>query len=489
MRRLAALTLVSVSLVTFWAACDKSDPSTDGSPPSSRVQLKPCRVPNVKEELRCGVYEVYENRKTQAGRKIPLKIIVVPAKKPHPIKGPVFYMAGGPGETATELVDLTITWGDSDEYDLVMVDQRGTGDGHRLDCPSPHSDDNLEGYLNGPFDAAAARACRDELSKKFDLTQYSTPNFADDIDEVRQAMGYDKININAGSFGTYAALIYMRRHGEHVRTAYLTSMVPLSNRVPLYHAQGAQSGLDQLFKDCENDAPCHAAYPRLREDFSAVLEKVREKPVETFVSHPVSGARTRIHLTERAFGDAIRVMMYRTPRDVPFLIERAAAGDFGPFAEAGLRANRGIYSGGRMGLHYCITCTEFVSRIRPDEIEPATRGSFLGSWRVRDQMAACKEWPKTELPADYFEPFRVETPALVVSGGTDPVVSPNLDEEVKSTLPNGIHLVVPGAGHTPENDCVRSIRHQFFDTGTIKDLDTSCLSKIGPAVPFKLPGQ
>ena len=122
----------------------------------------------------------------------------------------------------------------------------------------------------------------------------------------------------------------------------------------------------------------------------------------TWVKHPVTGARTDIHLTERAFADAVRTMMYRSrkARELPFLIEQALAGDFSPFAEAALRSGRDIYSGGRMGLHYCITCNEFVRRIRPEEIEPVTRESFLGSWRVRDQMAACKEWPKTDLPAD-----------------------------------------------------------------------------------------
>jgi pimeloyl-ACP methyl ester carboxylesterase len=370
-----------------------------------------------------------------------------------------------------------------------MIDERGTGVVDRLDCTSPGSDDDLEGYLNGPFDAAAARACRDELQKKYDLSQYTTPNFADDIDEIRQAMGYDEINLNAGSFGTYAAQIYMRRHGDHVRTAYLTSPVTLKDRVPLYHARSAQSGLEQLFKDCDADAACHEAYPRLGDDFAAVLKKVREQPASTFVRHPVTGTRTEIHLTERMFADAVRVMMYREPsaHQVPFLIERALAGDFNPFAEAGLRANRGIYSGGSMGLHYCITCNEFVSRIDPEEIEPATRGFFLGSWRVRAQMAACKEWAKTELPVDFFEPFQLKTPSVLVWGLEDPASAPALGrEEAKSYVPNGIQVLVPGAAHTPENDCTRAIRHQLFRTGTTDGLDISCVGKLKP-LPFKLP--
>ena len=299
-------------------------------------------------------------------------------------------------------------------------------------------------------------------------------------------MGYDKININAGSFGTYAAQIYMRRHGEHARSAYLTSLVTLSNRVPLYFARAAQAGLHQLFKDCEEDKACHVAYPRFREDFAAVLNKVREQPVTTWVKHPVTGARTEIHLTERAFADAVRVMMYHSAREIPVLVEQALAGDFTPFAEAALRANRGIYSGGRLGLHYCITCNEFVSRIRPEEVEPATRGKFLGSWRVKDQMAACKEWPKTELPADYFEPFRLETPAVLVSGATEPASRPDWGEEVKSYMPNAVQLIVRGGAHTPENECTRSIRHELFRTGTTKGLDVGCIGKVQP-VPFKLP--
>jgi pimeloyl-ACP methyl ester carboxylesterase len=487
MRKFAITSLAFASAATFWASFAGSDPAPAGSA-ASAVALTPCHVDGVKEELRCGIFNVFENRRTRTGRKLPLKIMLIPARQPHPDRGPVFYMAGGPGETATELASLVMEWGDADEHDVVLVDERGTGDGHRLDCQSPRSDDNLEGYLNGPFDPVAARACRDDLQRKYDLSQYTTPNFADDIDDVRSAMGYDKININAGSFGTYAAQIYMRRHGEHVRSAYLTSLVTLSMRVPLYHARGAQWGLDRLFKDCDENTACHAAYPRLRENFIAVLDKVREAPVATWVNHPVSGARTEIHLTERAFADAVRVMMYRSPsaREVPFLVEQALTGDFSPFAEAALRANRAIYTGGRMGLHYCITCNEFVRRIRPQDVEPATRGSFLGPWRIRDQMAACQDWPKTDLPNDYFEPFRLEVPAVLISGATDPASTPNWGEEVKSFMPNAIHVVVPGGAHTPENECTRSIRSQLFRTGTTKGLDTSCMAKVQP-LPCKLP--
>jgi hypothetical protein len=101
-------------------------------------------------------------------------------------------------------------------------------------------------------------------------------------------------------------------------------------------------------------------------------------------------------------------------------------------------------------------------------------------------MEVCKAWPKTELPGDYFKPFRSNVPALLISGDTDPVAPPRWGEEVKSFMPNAIHLVVPGGGHTPDNTCTRSIRAEMFRTGTTKGLDLSCMAKLKPA-PFKLP--
>src|SRR5262249_28708941 len=311
-----------------------------------------------------------------------------------------------------------------------------------------------------------------------------------DIDEVRQAMGYDKINIVAGSFGTYAAQMYIRSHGDNVRSAYLASVVPLTNRVPLYHAQAVQRALEQLFTQCQRNDACRAAYPRLPEDFATVMAKVQEGPVLTWVRHPVTGINVRIHLFEPSFADSIRVMMYSSDRarEVPFLIEQAKAGDFRPFADAAVRTVQGFYTGVRMGLHYSITCNEFVNRIRPEEVEPATRGSFFGSWRVKNQMAVCQEWPKTKLPSDYFEPFRSEVPAVLVSSDTDPVAPPHWGEQVKSFMPKAIHLVVPGGGHTPENSCTRSVRDQLFRRGTTEDLDLSCIAKQ-QATPFKVSSQ
>lgn len=479
---------IAAAMLTLAAALATSLASAQSGPAPARVSLTPCRLDGVETELRCGVYNVFENRQTRRGRLLPLKIVLIPARAPHPDRGPIFYLAGGPGETVTEMAPYIIGWGDNSENDVVLVDERGTSEGSPLDCASLGSDDNLEGYLKGPFDPAATRLCRARLEQSFDLSQYTTAAFVEDLEEVRRAMGYDRINLSGGSFGTYAGQMYLRRYGEHVRSAYLVSLVTLSNRVPLYLAEASQQALDQLFSQCEQDTACRSAYPQVRKDFAAVLAKVHAQPVLTWVHHPVTGKRTEVHLSERAFVDAVRVMLYSSEqaREIPFLIGQANAGDFNPFAEVALRTVRGIYGGVRVGLNYAITCNEFVNRIRPEDVEPATRGTYFGSWRVNSQMAVCSDWAKTNVPAGHFEPFRSDVPALLVSGDTDPGTPPRWGEEVKSFMPNATHIVVRGGGHTPENACTRAIRGQLFRTGTTRGLDLSCVAKLQPA-PFKLP--
>ena len=342
----------------------------------------------------------------------------------------------------------------------------------------PAPSDNVESYLNGPFDPAAARSCRDELGREYDLTQYSTPNFVEDIDEVRRAMGYEKINVSAGSFGTYAALIYMRRHPEHVRTAYLKSLTPLSDRVPLYFSEAAQLALDELFKECEKDSQCLAAYPKSRDDFASLLKKLQTGPVLTSVRHPVTGAQTEVHLTERAFGDALRLMMYHNPYEIPSLLEQAKAGNFSPFADEAVRVNRGIYSGGRMGLHYAITCNEFVSRIRPKRWKPqhAELFSAPGECAIRWRPARTGQRPS-------YPPITIShsvgSQIVLVSTEADPASSSGRwDKEVASTMPNAVHVTVPGLGHPTDNKCLQAIRHALFRSGTTKNLDISCMAKL-----------
>jgi pimeloyl-ACP methyl ester carboxylesterase len=444
-------------------------------------------LPDIPEELRCGTFHVPENREVSGGRLLPLRVVVLPARAAQK-REPIVFLSGGPGEAATAAAPGFVDSWERQNHDVVLLDLRGTGEGHHLDCDLGGSDDDLQGYLLPLFsDATRVAACGKALAKKADLTRYTTAQAMEDLDALRQALGYDRINIQAGSYGTRAALYYIRRYGRHVRAALLSGIAALENRTPLYHAAAAQRAFDELVEQCEAEPACRAAYPRLRDDLRSILERLRSAPATARISHPTTGVPADIVLTEPAFGDGLRVMLYSVEggRRVPHLLQRAKSGDFTEFGEAALRTSRDFKNAIRMGLLLSVTCSEDVRRIRPEEVERETAGSFTGPHRVRGQMAACSVWPRADIPADYHRLFQSDVPALIVSGALDPVTPPQWGEVMRRYLPNSVHLVMSGA-HVSSNECLAAIGSRFFLTGGVTDLDTGCVDDLDNP-PFELP--
>lgn len=480
MHRIAASFLFTVGLI--------GGPAVSASPPGAAAAkpaplVAPCQLAGVERELRCGVLHVEENRERPNGRRLPLKVIVIPAKSGNPAPDPVFMLAGGPGQAVTDFATPIAKFAALEDRDLVLVDQRGTGEGHSLDCKADPSGTDLQALLQPFFhDPLRFRTCRQDLERRTDLTQYTTADFIEDLEEVRQALGYQRINLEGASYGTRAAFVYMQMHPERIRSAMLTGIAPLSNRAPLYHAAAAQRAFDLLAEQCAADPACGRAFPAVKEDLAAVIARLRTAPVPVSVRDPVSGNPVELQLTEAAFGDGLRVMLYSAKggRAIPLLLQRARSGDLTPFAEAAVKSNRGISTGLRQGLNLAVTCTEDVARIRPEEVARETAGSFIGDHRVRGQMAACAEWPRAKLPSGYFDVRPVSVPTLLVSGNLDPVTPPHWGEDMARLLPNNLHIVGPGA-HTEMNECLAGIRRQFFSAGKLDGIDPACVA--GASLP------
>ena len=480
--RLSRLILIGLASL----AASSASPQTVASAPDE-FRLEPCRVAGVDEELRCGTFQVYENRAARRGRMLPLRVTVIPGREPQQGAAPVFVVFGGPGQTASEQIARMAGNWQRRFHDVVIVDQRGTGDGHRLDCPVGGSDGDLQAYLEPIFQPAAFLACRDALASNFDLSQYSTENAVDDLDQIRRALGHDRILLTGGSYGTRMILAYIRRHGAHVGGAMMMGLAPFDLRNPLYHARGAQQAWDGLVAECNAEPACRAAYPDLQRDFETVRARLRSSPAEVELNNPATGERVSLRLSEEAFGEAVRVMMYNIApaRRLPFLIRRALDGDLTSFAEAGLRANRQLRDQLRMGMLLSVVCSEDVARIRPEDVERETRGTFLGANRVRQQMAICAQWPASVLPADHAEPLRSDVPVLLFTGNIDPVTPPRWGEATALFFSRARHLVVP-AGHDANGPCVHAISQQFLRRSTLDGLDTSCADQLR-APPFILP--
>ncbi|HSS44936.1 MAG TPA: alpha/beta hydrolase, partial [Thermoanaerobaculia bacterium] len=117
------------------------------------LSLEPCEIAGLQSKARCGTYPVYENRAARRGRKIGLKIVVLPATGGNRASDPFVYLSGGPGESATEAAAGLVQGFAKirEQRDVVLVDQRGTGGSHPLNCSLFLPADNLQSYLGDFF--------------------------------------------------------------------------------------------------------------------------------------------------------------------------------------------------------------------------------------------------------------------------------------------------------------------------------------------------
>ncbi|HEY4258097.1 MAG TPA: alpha/beta fold hydrolase [Candidatus Udaeobacter sp.] len=263
-------------------------------------KLKRCNLPGTKEQALCGTFRVFENRQTRVGRTIDLNIVVLPALEQKNKREPLFDLAGGPGASSAEGAGFYA--GPGKEYrrrhDVVCVDQRGTGKSNRLSI----SRDKIPSYyLSEMYPVDYVRKMRQALEQRADLTKYTTSIAMDDLDDVRAWLGYDRINLFGLSYGTRAALVYMRQHPDHVRSAILAAVAPTDLKMPLHHAESAARAMDLLLGECERDAKCHGAFPEIRDNWKNVLEQLEKQPAHVEYSPPSKAAPATVEIQRGVF--------------------------------------------------------------------------------------------------------------------------------------------------------------------------------------------
>lgn len=455
--------------------------------PAPKLELKPCATPGLPPEARCGIYEVWENRAAQSGRRIPLRVMVLPATGPDRLPDALTLFAGGPGESnvAAAPEALGIFGSLRSRRDILLVDFRGTGGTAGLFCPEMQGSAGVQGLLDHYYPPDKVKACAERLAKNSDFSLYTNDTSVDDIEEVRAALGYDKLNIYGGSGGSRSALVYLRRHPDRVRTAVVSGVVPPDERGPFSMARHAQRALDGLIAECEADAACRGAFPRLRDEVAAVLQRAEKEPAVVTLIDGETGKPVEVRLTRNGVAQTLRYMLYRplSASLIPLSFHLAAQGDWKLLAEIGAHYASGREFGGIAdGYYLSLTCSEDVPFVREDEIAAAVQGTFLGDLRIRKQQAACAAWPVPPVDRKFLEPVVSSVPTLLISGERDPVTPPVNAERTARTLKNSLSVVIPDAGHGSQGiegalDCVDGLMARFIEAGTVQGLDTSCLTR------------
>ena len=445
----------------------------------ARPHLTSCRVDGVHGDARCGWYTVWENRASHQGRRIALKVVVLPARNAAARQpDPIFILTGGPGiGVATEAGTANLVGAARDERDVVLVDQRGTGASAPLGC-------DLYGrgfapYLGDRFPVAAVRHCRDSLAQHADLTQYTSSIAADDLDDLRAALGYDKIDVVGFSYGSKLALVYLRQHPTRVRRAVIDGVITTAYTTPLPGAAAGARALRAVFADCAAQARCASAYPRLEAELRAVVTRLDSAPAPVTLNEDVGLGRERAVLTRRTFLNGLWSHLYTATdaREIPRMIHRAAQGDFTFAAREIDQFNAIRWPRFSVGAMLAILCTEDVPFIAKADVARAESGELLGAPLSRELIDACEGWPRGTLPPGYRDAVRSDVPTLVLAGALDPISPPEWAASAARSLTRNTLIVRPGAGHLDGDDCTRRLIAEFMARANPDGMDVSCAAR------------
>jgi pimeloyl-ACP methyl ester carboxylesterase len=484
-----------LSAVLALSACDGRNDAAgahatpDGNLRYGSLLFKPCSLSEAgvdAVEAQCATLAVPENHDAPGGRRIELAIALIPADgQPEP--DPVVMIAGGPGQSALESYpQLHGAFTDARRNrSVLLVDARGTGQSHPLQC---EQDEDADEALAAEETPAAARAfaerCRDALQKTSDLRYYTTTDHIRDLDLVREQLGVDRFNLVGVSYGTRVAQQFAKRYPEHTRTVTLDSVAPNSLVLGQEHAQNLDAALKHQFARCAADLACKQGLG----DIAAQLAQVRDTlragglaPVR--FRDPVSGQWRNESPTYGHLALLLRLYAYQPQAAamLPLIVHDAAQGNY----ESLLAQSRAIYAqiSGAMaqGMGLSVSCSEDFE-LAPDAADDDT---VMGSEFAALVSEQCAVWPKGKRPADFRAPLTGDVPVLAISGEFDPVTPPRYGDEVVEHLPNGRHLVLPGQGHSVLGvGCMPKLFAQFIETADARALDAECLQRLKPTPPF-----
>lgn len=467
--------------------------SAAAADPAGPLPLAPCQLRGVEHPALCGQLRRPLDPQAPDGAAFELHVAVLPALARHKKPDPVFFLAGGPGQSAIDLAGPVgrLLGRFTNRRDIVLVDQRGTGRSAPLRCDDDDKRPGTRALREGTDPALVLQQlarCRQALQRlpHGDLRRYTTTLAMQDLDAVRQALGAARINLVGASYGTRAALDYLRQFPHAVRRVVLDGVAPPDMVMPASFAVDGQAAFDALLAWCAADGACSQAHPRLATQWQGLRASL---PRDVTVPHPVTGRDETLHLTPDMLAGLVRGPLYAPAlaAALPLAISEAAAGRWG--ALAGLA----MAGGGRgqqlaTGMHFSVVCAEDAARLDGPRAAPS---ADIGAGVADLYRQACADWPRAPVPADFYRVAAAPVPVLLLSGAADPATPPRHGQRVAQALgARARHVVVAAAGHGVMGlPCLREQVFRFVDAddeaGALA-VDTACVDRL-PRPPLVRP--
>jgi pimeloyl-ACP methyl ester carboxylesterase len=367
-------------------------------------------------------------------------------------------------------LDAILDW-----RDFILFDQRGTGYSQpRLDCPEYSSTVGtvLERGLSSEealqITLDVLRHCRHQLlGQGIDLTAYSSAASAADLNDLRLALGYDKLNLYAVSYGTRLGLTFMRDFPQAIRSAVLDSVYPLQVNLYTALAPNAERAFNIFFDRCAADPSCDESYPNLRTYFYQLVDQLNANPVS--ISLNAGGAEQFVRVDGGLLIDVLFVGLYNpvVTASMPKMIYDISQGNYDFLRE---RLTLYFDTSSARGMQMSVQCAE---EFPFDTVEDA----YLAAQGVQPQIAAfypktvdplftvCKEWTTGTPDTRENLPVHSDIPALILAGDHDPITPPDWGQMLSQDLSHDYFYEFPGNGHwvTRSSRCALSMAIAFWN--------------------------
>jgi len=455
------------------------------------LELADCRItagagfPGIK--ARCGSLTRPENPDDPSSPGIELHVAVVPALDLDPEPDPFVPLAGGPGQGAIQFYSAYRAAFEPvrRERDILLIDQRGTGNSARMNCAVDR--DMVESDYSIAETLQAARDCLDALPH--DPKYFTTSVAVTDLEAVRQALGYDKLNLYGSSYGTRVAQHFARRYPAATRTIILDGVVPPQIPLGSEIATEAQRAIDTIFSRCAADAACNGRFPDIDRAFLSLTEMLDVGPVAVELADPVTGRRETIDFGRAELAAAVRLLAYR-PRTIallPLLVHEAVTGNLVPLAAQLRLTVSSLEDSLALGMHNTVMCTEDIPFIDHAALDyDALKSTYIGAFQLEALDAICSVWPSGPLDRGFREPLATDLPVLLLSGDADPITPPRYAELAAVDLQRARHLIGERQGHgLVAAGCMPEIIAEFVAAADPDSLAADCLSRAF-AMPFFL---
>ncbi len=426
----------------------------------------------VGKDVTCGSVSVPELHQQPNGKSLQLTVIIYKQRSGSPARDAIIVLQGGPGGSSDSLARVmedkntytTLTA----KHDVILFDQRGAG----------HSLPSLDCSALGRNVAADPLECAKQLQGKgINLAAYNTAENAADVNDIRRALGYDKLDVYGLSYGTLLAQVLMRDHPEAVRDVVLDSVLPLGRDNYAESPTNFNRSLTMLFSACAADQACNAAYPRLQLVFHQLVGDLNYESISVPITNLSSGKTITETVTGDTFAYLVTLGLYSTSEIayIPKIIYDTSKGDYHLLGRM-LTSSEAVNGSISRGAFYSVLCADVVKPLTSVQIDASFKDVLpqivvIKKQQIVDIQAICKDWPASGFNQPPLSPLHGDLPTLVFGADYDPITPPAYSQQVAANLSDSYYVELPASAHASSltEPCAFGLMSKFLDDAAKPD--------------------